>query len=848
MSEINAAMSEDIEKPYSSWIKPKVLSGFTIILIFSVVSIVITYKGFWDLSITRQGLSEPGQKLALINAIITDIYGEEADIRTYVLTSDTSYLERYSVKQKRIGKALKSLERYTSNEDDQSEKVKQISTLLKSKRDIVNELVALRQGENSEKFYEEALRQISDAGNSVQKSTAIAKTTTVTTSQHDTLVAKKSDKGIFGKIKSFFVGSEGVDSLATNVKVETRHDTIPYGSYVPDSVINGLVDILNRIRVEQRKYRVNLSEMELLLLDRDRDIMERIRSVIGALEKQELTSSLRQSLEVQNLVGKSIIKVLALGAIAFVLLILLLAIIFRDISQSNQYRIQLFEAKQYAERLLKVKEQFLANMSHEIRTPLSAIIGLTRQLQKTELAEKQQNYVSTLSSSADHLLSVINDILDYSKLESGQLKLENIRFEPQRVISDVVTFFTPRASEKSLNLLVNIDSSVPLELWGDTFRLRQILMNLLSNALKFTESGSIIVSGAIIRQTDEFAKLQITVADSGVGIPEEQQAQIFEEFTQADGGVARKYGGTGLGLTIVKKLTELQGGEVTLVSTPQEGTTVKIVIPYRLQGNPEEIKPSLVDYSIPANTRILVIDDDEVNRLIVVEMAKSIGLIVDSIANAEKIEELIDQNDYKAILTDIQMPGISGYDVVKIVEKFDSKVPVIAITANSMIDNLEHYSSMGFSGYLIKPFIEDDLFNALAPLVGADKRTKTDVPKVKKSKRPIEQIDLSDIYRFAGGDNNSVRLILSSFLDNTYRNVDDLNKYVKAKDLVKASAVAHKMKSAFNQFKIYHIAGLLQKIELLDPSKQRAASVYTEELNRQIKPIIKDITSRIESL
>jgi len=194
------------------------------------------------------------------------------------------------------------------------------------------------------------------------------------------------------------------------------------------------------------------------------------------------------------------------------------------------------------------------------------------------------------------------------------------------------------------------------------------------------------------------------------------------------------------------------------------------------------------------------------------------------------------------------MPGISGYDVVKIVEKFDSKVPVIAITANSMIDNLEHYSSMGFSGYLIKPFIEDDLFNALAPLVGADKRTKTDVPKVKKSKRPIEQIDLSDIYRFAGGDNNSVRLILSSFLDNTYRNVDDLNKYVKAKDLVKASAVAHKMKSAFNQFKIYHIAGLLQKIELLDPSKQRAASVYTEELNRQIKSIIKDITSRIESL
>jgi hypothetical protein len=187
--------------------------------------------------------------------------------------------------------------------------------------------------------------------------------------------------------------------------------------------------------------------------------------------------------------------------------------------------------------------------------------------------------------------------------------------------------------------MVNIDSSVQPELWGDTFRLRQILMNLLSNAIKFTESGSIIVGLTLVKQTDEFAKIQLTVADSGVGIPEEQQASIFEEFTQADSGVARKYGGTGLGLTIVKKLTELQGGEISLVSTHQEGPTVKVTIPYRLQGNPEVEKPTLVDYSIPANTNILLIDDDEVNRLIVVEMAKSIGLAVDSLQMRKKLEE-----------------------------------------------------------------------------------------------------------------------------------------------------------------------------------------------------------------
>lgn len=842
-------MAEEIEKSNGSWIKPKVLGGFSLILIFSIISIYITYKGFMELTLTRQGLSQPGQKLAIINAIITEIYGEEADIRTYVLTNDTSYLDKYTSKQKKINSAVRSLERLTTDNPDQHQKVTQVSQLLKSKRDIVNALIELRKNENTDRFYDEAFRQISFAGKSVRESKAVAKTTTITTSQRDTLLTRTvQDKGIFGKIKKFFVGNEVVDTVTTKVKVETQLDTIPSGSYISDSVIHVLAEMLDRIRVEQREYKISLSSKELELLEKDRNIMEKIRSVIGLLEKEELSSSLRQSMDAQTLVGKSTIKVLALGAITIILLILLLAVIFRDISRESQYRVQLFEAKLYAEKLLRVKEQFLASMSHEIRTPLSAIIGITRQLQKSELDDKQQKFVTTLSSSADHLLSVINDILDYSKLESGHVRLENVRFEPEKIFTDVVQFFMPRINEKRLTVLVNIDTSTPGELWGDTFRLRQILMNLLSNAIKFTENGSIIVSVSVLKQTEEFAKLQITVADTGVGIPVEHQSLIFEEFTQVDGGIARKYGGTGLGLTIVKKLTELQGGEVTLTSIPNEGTTVKVVIPYGLQGKPEAVKPTLVDFNIPKNTNILVVDDDEVNRLIVAEMAKSIGLEVDSISNPEMVEESIKQNYYSAILTDIQMPGISGYDIVKIVEKRGIATPVIAITANSTINDPEHFTSMGFSGYLIKPFVEDDLFNALAPLVGVEKRVKAERARKKKSRQGVHHPDLSDIYRFSGGDAQSVRLILTSFLDNTFKNIDDINTHVLARDLPKASAVAHKMKSAYNQFKIYHIAGLLQKIELLDPTKQRAAFAYLNELNRQIKPIIKEIKEKIARL
>ena len=201
-------MTDVLEKKHGSWIKPKVVFGFAILLGFSITSLIITYKGFMDLNLTRQGLSEPGQKLVLINAIITEIYGEETDIRTYVLTNNPAYLEHYTSKQKKINTALKSLERLTSNNPEQKKKVAQITKLLKSKREIVDELIQIRQDENTERFYDEALRQISSAEKSFQKTKAIRKVTTVTTSERDTLLAqKKIEKGIIGKIKNFFVGS-----------------------------------------------------------------------------------------------------------------------------------------------------------------------------------------------------------------------------------------------------------------------------------------------------------------------------------------------------------------------------------------------------------------------------------------------------------------------------------------------------------------------------------------------------------------------------------------------------------------------------------------------------------------
>ncbi len=838
------------DQPIRIWIKPKVIAGFVVILAFAIASIVITYNGFIELSKTSQNLSQPNKKLVTLNAILTDIYEAESSIRTYTLLKEEKYFDAYLKFLLTINSRVDSLTALAQSTPPQIKRVLQIKTLLDQKRRVLSELVMLKKSDRTSKFYDAALEEISRAKQSNQINKPIVSRSTVTTiSRKDTVVTKPSPdrSGFLNRIRAWFVGQEKVDSTLTRVQVETSIDTLLKAGYVHDTVFIGVLETLNRIRAEQENYKNLISAKELELLSSDKRIMDQIRSIVSMLEREEITRSFQRASDAEDVVSRSTIIVLSLGSIALVLLILFLAVIFRDISKSTYYRNQLFEAKKYAEKLLRVKEQFLANMSHEIRTPLSSIIGITRQLGRTELDAQQQEYVSALSTSSEHLLSVINDILDYSKLEAGQLKIENIPFNPAQIFTEIIDSMRVKAVEKAIGLSLKIDGNIPLTLWGDPFRLRQIVLNLLSNAIKFTGKGGVIVDVFVDKIDEGSISLAITVSDTGIGIPPEQQSLIFEEFTQADPQITRRFGGTGLGLTIVKRLTELQGGALQLDSVPNEGTRVTVTIPYRLTGVQPEAKDLRDKYVLPPGIRILVVDDDEINRTITVEMAKSLGVLVDSTGKPRVALDMIQANSYNVILTDIQMPEISGYDLVKLIDQQNKSLPVIAITANSLIDDPAHFIDRGFAGHLIKPFDEGDLFNAIAPLVGVAK-VKLKRSLLAKDDRTL--FDLSDIMRFAGGDIGSVRLILSTFIDNTRMNLDELNRQVKAKDLQRASAIAHRMKSGFNQFKIYHIANLLLKIERLGGStgKQRTAQILLNELNSQIKPVIKELSKELEGL
>ncbi|MBK8340585.1 MAG: response regulator [Flavobacteriales bacterium] len=376
---------------------------------------------------------------------------------------------------------------------------------------------------------------------------------------------------------------------------------------------------------------------------------------------------------------------------------------------------ELSQAKDRAERSEVVKQQFLANMSHEIRTPMNAIMGMTGILKRNEHLPEQEKYLNAVSQSSENLLVILNDILDLSKLEAGRIDLEQVPFDPRQVIGNVRDILRYKAEEKALALTVDIEEDMPRTLVGDPTRLNQILLNLAGNAIKFTERGSVTLRVQWVN-----GELRIDVIDTGIGIPQDRLHNIFEEFTQAYSDTARKYGGTGLGLTISKRLAEMQGGNITVKSEQGKGSTFTVTIPCAIATG-----TLVTTAQVPGaeekelrNVRILLAEDNDFNALVAQdELADAIpGVQVDVAANGRIAVEMVRANAYDVILMDVQMPEMNGYDATKAIREMPdgkSRIPIVAMTANVMKEEVERCTEAGMDGYVPKPFKREELIGAL---------------------------------------------------------------------------------------------------------------------------------------
>jgi len=383
---------------------------------------------------------------------------------------------------------------------------------------------------------------------------------------------------------------------------------------------------------------------------------------------------------------------------------------------------ELSRAKDRAEHSELVKQQFLANLSHEIRTPMNAIMGMTGILKRNDHLPDQEKYLNAVAQSSENLLVILNDILDLSKLEAGKIDPEKVPFEPRQVIGNVRDILRYKAEEKAIRMSIDCADDVPKTLMGDPTRLNQIVLNLAGNAIKFTEHGSVTIR--VQRSIDPLGRhdwigLVINVIDTGIGIPQDRLDKIFEEFIQAYSDTTRKYGGTGLGLTISKRLAEMQGGSITVKSEQGKGSTFTLSIPYAVAKSSAARQPTtIIRQQDLRDLRILLAEDNEFNAMVAQdELADAIpGVQVDVAVNGRIAVEMVQANRYDVILMDLQMPEMSGYDATKAIRSLPgdtSRVPIIAMTANVLKEEVERCKEAGMDGYVPKPFTREELMGAL---------------------------------------------------------------------------------------------------------------------------------------
>jgi PAS domain S-box-containing protein len=503
-----------------------------------------------------------------------------------------------------------------------------------------------------------------------------------------------------------------------------------------------------------------------------------------------------------------------------------------------------------AENAMKAKQQFLSNMSHEIRTPMNAIIGFTKVLLKTELSAKQKEYLLAIKMSGDALIVLINDILDLAKVDAGKMVFEQTPFKMSASISAMLHLFETKIQEKNLKLVREYDKNIPEVLVGDPVRLHQIILNLVSNAVKFTSKGKITVSVKLLREDDKKATIQFAVSDTGIGIPEEKISKIFENFQQASSGTSRLYGGTGLGLAIVKQLVEFQGGIISVKSVINEGSTFSFELSF-LKTSANAISDSEMielDHDIK-NIKVLVVEDILLNQLLMKTLLDDFGFQRDIADNGIIAIEKLRLNRYDVILMDLQMPEMNGFEATDYIRNImNSQVPIIALTADVTTVDLAKCKAVGMNDYIAKPVDERVLYSKIVSLV--KKRSETEI-SINAEVESIEKCThLGYLNQRTKSHPKLMMEMISAYLDQTPPLVLAMKQSLIDKDWDLLYSSVHKMIPSFSIMginidfenmakKVQEFAlnqkqskGIAELVYQLDTICTQACSELREEYNR----------------
>ncbi len=519
------------------------------------------------------------------------------------------------------------------------------------------------------------------------------------------------------------------------------------------------------------------------------------------------------------------------------------------------------ERKRNAEELLrlqKAKEQFLANISHEIRTPINGIAGMADLLGHTTAAEERETYLNAIRHSAENLKVIINDILDLAAIESGKFRFERIAFNLTDLVPSLIGTFTYQAREKKLKLDYAIDERLNLILMGDPVRLNQILVNLINNAVKFTPKGAIEIRCDLYKKQRGSVLVRFSVRDTGIGIPAEKLKSIFESFSQADASFTRKYGGSGLGLTIVKQLVELQDGSIRVESKEDRGSLFTVIIPYGVgrSANFSQTKAlPPTDRNFGRDLHILLVEDNDINRLYARSILKNWDCKVDTAENGLVAVKKVSNHAYDLVLMDVQMPVMDGYDATRAIRAMAaprSVTPIIALTANATRADIEKCLSAGMNDYLSKPFTPDDLLRKIVrdlKLRPAKTETRTPSPPASAAPGTSNAYDLTYLKTISGNDEAFIRDMMQTFVDTMPAVIQQMAHAAQSNDLETLARLAHQIKPSFSLLGIQGLQATILFIEENGKQKTRPAEVHaaTNEFVTSCNSLISDFSKALDA-
>lgn len=748
--------------------------GFLMVLAVIILSATgyLSYRNLSSIVSSVQIDMKPDVRLLSIRDISMDLDKAQNSIRIYTSTHDSSDLKPYYDIVAGMGSKLNKLSAQCGNDKMLKSQTDTISRLIDDNIIIWNELVSL----NKRFTAIEDLKQLSVRLDS------------------SSIEEHKYDKSILKRVFS-----------------RTTKNRLSEGEIINHLKEIELQDSITKVRLMVRESKLAISNTEIK--EKFYDLMTKIENEISELIKTK-------ALAADKLAGMTYNWLAMFSICGTLLAILVMFIIVRFVRKTHIYQVALQNSMDEAEKLSKTKELFMANMSHEIRTPVTAISGFTEQLLHDKLDQHTTRSLRIIKSSSDHLTRIINDILDFSKLQNGKLTLEKVHFRIALIMDDVYSLFERQALRNNTRLSLSVSPETPPVLLGDPYRLKQILLNLVSNAVKFTKNGKVHFS-LCSKVQDEELMIILEVVDTGIGIDETKIDMIFDDFTQEEMSTTRKYGGTGLGLSIVKKLVELHGGKIEVVSRKNQGTKITCLIPL-IEGDENQIKEIEPVIYVPDEIRhlkILIVDDEEYNRLLFKTILERWNVQYKEAGSGIEALEILKTEKFSLLFMDARMPGIDGLKATQFIRTemniSETEMPVICISAAPVNDDWQRFQKAGMNAFLSKPFTEEMLLTTILSVIKdyAPVIKTGDIDNEIAESEALGKINLKNLYHISGGDEHFVEQMLISFVESTEKGLKEMLASVQAGNNDQIAELAHKLMPPCRHIGADELSANLRKIE-----------------------------------